>query len=433
MPSPIGSFTQGMLTGRAEAASKKQAQAKAQADAQAAQLAQYNKDRTHNLQAGAELRQVRSAAQSAWDNILTKSEASTGTDMGLNLMKEAAGYDRSFGDVLNTGSLEAHIARKLHMGTGGPQAEGKQGPPSPADVTSSPIAGFTDKLAKLKHEAGVETEETKNLIGEIRENLHKVMLEKGSTDGILDHSKVHTALLEYQLKLEAEYPLDHDVIQKAFQEYRKDAADVLDEIAGQTADPEAVKKEYRLLDTSMERWITGRFKGKLDFESGLTNIFDANDRVTAQKMSLAKAQYVSMNYDQPAIEVLLAEQFLDEKTGRWIGGAQASNRDKALAAGGGGFALAVQKLFEIDPNTGEPYVDPLLVKAAYDEKTGYGALLWITPDENYGQPVNGGPIYKRPEAPFIAPGHGVYTPPPRTPAEIRERAGKQAASSGVIR
>ena len=367
MPSPIGSFTRGMLTGRAENQAKKQAQAKAQAEADKARLAQFNKDRTYKLNTIKNDQTVRGA----WEDEVARLDAMINDDANwspgktMQVMAKAEVLDDNYSSVMGDFSAQRHFANALNLGS--QMDSGKQGPPGPND--GSPIAGFTSKKQMNEYVEGEKTADTRAVMGQLESRVADYVFEYAiDEDGGLDPRKAPSAIAKIRADIMNEWGPDADY--GLLDEVLDNAADSIGPAliarAAMYSSPEEVRAEMEKTSNQVEDFVKSSYsKGSggvmgYDFIAGT----DAGRNVVMR----AAQRMVQFGWDAPTIEAALSNRFLD-KDGKWPGGVPATKQLVAVAAAPPELAVWAQELFDSGA------VSPLNVKIVWGTEEKAGGLI----------------------------------------------------------
>ena len=367
MPSPIGSFSQGLLTGRAKAQAKKQAQAQAQAEADKARLAQFNKDRTHDLNTIKNDQTVRGA----WEDEVARLDAMINDDANwspgktMQVMAKAKVLDDNYSPVMGDFSAQRHFANALNLGS--QMDSGKQGPPGPND--GSPIAGFTSKKQKNKYIENEKTVETKAMLGEIEQRVGAAMLQYATDeDGGLDPRIASQQFFKIRADIMGELGpnADYEQLDKMFDNMMATIAPALLERAKLYTSPEEVQENMDKTSKDISYWIKSRY-GQ-DVGLGNFQYFSTGTAPGMNMVERAGQRLAQMGLDTVAIKVQLDQRFV--KDGKWPGNNKAAANDIALSNSPPIFANWVQAQFDSGA------VDPRDVEVVWDpDGKGAGGLL----------------------------------------------------------
>ena len=390
MGDAFGSFLQGLEAGKAKTRAKKQAEMERLDELMERQREQFNKDRAYKLDINKESRLLTGAAKDQVKR-LTDMVTSDNWDPGMadEVLREAQSIQDVYGPVLKYNVAE-HFSKALHLDESESMPEGVQGPPDPRRPKK--LAGFISEQQKMAYEAKGSELQTERAIGAIINNAADFVYKHGSTDGVLDRKKVPEALLQYKLMVQNTEGMDQKVVDTAFDNLMGDLDKALEGIYAGQMTPE--QERIRLETTA--KGVTSYVKTALGMDAGFGSglSLTAGQQAAFNKINDAGQQYARMGYTLPVIEMMLADQFIDDDN-MWLTGAKANNRDRVLADAPIGFQARVQEVLnKINPDTGEPYIDPLLVRVDYDKETGEGTILWNTYDERHGLDVAGGPVFR---------------------------------------
>ena len=315
--------------------------------------------------------------------------------MVIGALTQADRIQRDYGPVLSF-DVREYISKKMNLGGGSPADEGKQGPPSPG--ADSPHAGFTGPLQKSKAGATARALKTKVAMGPILGDAMKYLQGNAFTNGVPDPKKVPLALLEHQLMTLQSPDIDKEVAIAAYNQFEDDVYKAVETVKEASVDADKESQRIEAVGKGVTSFARTLFSLK---EGMMASALSKEDRASFTKINDAGQRLALKGYHLPVVEMMLVDRMTDSEFTWLKNNAEdqiQAQSFQALRDAPGEFQVVLQNILsQVNPDTGEPFFDPLEVKAAYNKETKEGTLLWNTYNRDgpkrHGTEVMGGPVY----------------------------------------
>ncbi len=325
------------------------------------------------LKLGAESRMVTGAAEDEWQR-LEEATLSPNWDPARtgSLLDRAIAWDNSYGKVTGRSAFK-HFTKALHVAPGqrGPQAEGKQGPASPGQAATGPLAGYRTQGQKNVIEAAMQKDRTRRALSAVPlEAAQFVQKNAVGQDGQYDPALSASAMLEYTAQKIAKGDLDPTDVYEVTDQVWEQIALMNKELVRTPEQAAAVATAARVASKDISGWI-GKRLGKQDLMTG-DFTFSEDSKPLVNKMETSGQKMIQAGLDVPVVKMQLLQMYTDENGG-WLGadGGPTDAWSAAMAVAPPEFTARAQAVYNEMALNG---VDPIIYMPVYDPDSGEGGL-----------------------------------------------------------